>query len=49
MTSDKGRTWLISWLTALVTVCAAMTPFASDAAEGKSLWPVYESALKGAK
>ena len=25
-----------------------MMPFVSDAAEGKSLWPVYEQALKGA-
>ena len=26
-----------------------MMPFNSEAAEGKSLWPVYEQALKGAK
>ncbi|HEX6830288.1 MAG TPA: cyclase family protein [Methyloceanibacter sp.] len=26
-----------------------MLPFVSDAAEGKSLWPVYEQTLKGAK
>ena len=49
MASGKGRTWLIPWLAAFVAVCTVMTPFNSDAAEGKSLWPVYEQALKGAK
>ena len=49
MTSGKARIWLIPRLAALVAACAVMMPFVSDAAEGKSLWPVYEQALKGAK
>ena len=49
MASGKGRIWLISWLAALVAACTVMMPFNSDAAEGKSLWPVYDEALKGAK
>ena len=49
MTSRKGRTRLSASLGALAAVCMATTPFSVDAAEGKSLWPVYESALKGAK
>jgi kynurenine formamidase len=49
MTSSKARTWLMAWLGALAVVCTAATPFSLDAAEGKSLWPVYEQALKGAK
>src|SRR4029077_10959710 len=48
MTSGKARIWLIPRLAALVAACAVMMPFVSDAAEGKSLWPVYEQALKGA-
>ncbi len=49
MASSKARTWLIAWSGALVAVCMAATPFSVDAAEGKSLWPIYEQALKGAK
>jgi hypothetical protein len=49
MTSSKARTWLIAWLGAVVAVCMATAPLSVDAAEGKSLWPVYEQALKGAK
>jgi hypothetical protein len=49
MRSGKGRIWLVPWLAALVAVCTVMMPFNGDAAEGKSLWPVYEQALKGAK
>jgi kynurenine formamidase len=49
MASGKRQGGLISTLAAVVTVCTVMTPFSVDAAEGKSLWPVYESALKGAK
>jgi hypothetical protein len=49
MTSRKGRVWLIPWLAAFVAACAVMMPFNDEAAEGKSLWPVYEQALKGAK
>jgi hypothetical protein len=45
MTSGKGRTWLIPWLTALAAACTVMMPFNSEAAEGKSLWPVYEQSL----
>jgi hypothetical protein len=44
MTSSKAWTWLIPWLTALAAVCMATMPFGVDAAEGKSLWPVYEQA-----
>jgi kynurenine formamidase len=49
MASGERQTGLIAWLAALVAVCTVMTSFASDAAEGKSLWSVYESELKGAK
>jgi len=49
MASGKGQSRLISSLAAFVTVCAVMMPCTSDAAEGKSLWSIYESALKGAK
>jgi hypothetical protein len=49
MASGKRQTGLVASLAALVAVCTGMTSFASDAAEGKSFWPVYESALKGAK
>jgi len=49
MASGKRQTGLVASLAALVAVCTLMTSFASDAAEGKSLWPVYESALKGAR
>jgi hypothetical protein len=49
MTSRKGRTRLSASLGALVAVWMAATPFSVDPAEGKSLWPVYEQALKGAK
>jgi len=49
MTSGKARIWLVPRLAALVAACTVMMPFVSDAAEGKSLWPVYEQALKGAK
>jgi hypothetical protein len=49
MTSGHRQTGLISLLAVLVTVSTVMTPFNSEAAEGKSLWPVYEQALKGAK
>src|SRR5215468_2420757 len=49
MTSRKGRVWLIPWLAAFVAACAVTMPFNGEAAEGKSLWPVYEQALKGAK
>src|SRR5262249_41181534 len=49
MTSRKRQTWLISWLGAFIAVWVATTPFSVDAAEGTSLWPVYEAALKGAK
>jgi kynurenine formamidase len=36
-------------LAALVAMCGAMATFDANAAEGTSLWPVYEQALKGAK
>ena len=49
MVSGKGQSGLISSLAAFVTICTAMMPCTSDAAEGKSVWSVYESALKGAK
>src|SRR6476659_8848000 len=49
MASGKRQTGLVASLASLVAVCTVMTSFASDAAQGKSLWPVYESALKGAK
>ena len=49
MASGKTQTGLVASLTALVAVCMVMTPFNSEAAEGKSLWPVYEQALKRAK
>ena len=49
MASGKRHTGLVASLGALVAVCTVMSSFASDAAEGKSLWPVYKSALKGAK
>ena len=49
MASGKRQPGLVASLAALVAVCTLMTSFASEAAEGKSLWPVYESALKGAK
>ena len=49
MASGKRQTGLVASLAALVAVCTLMTSFASEAAEGKSLWPVYELALKGAK
>jgi len=49
MASGKRQTGLVASLAALVAVCTLMTSFASKAAEGKSLWPVYEQALRGAK
>jgi len=49
MVSGKGQSGLISSLAAFVTICTVMMPCTSDAAEGKSLWSIYESALKGAK
>ena len=49
MASGKARTSLIAWLGVLVAVCMFMAPFTSDAAESKSLWPIYEQALKGAR
>src|SRR5262245_29372088 len=49
MTSRKWRVWLIPWLAAFVAACAVMMPFNGEATEGKSLWPLYEQALKGAK
>jgi hypothetical protein len=49
MTSGNGRTWLIPWLAALVASCTVMIPFNGDAAAGKSLWPLYEQSLTGAK
>jgi kynurenine formamidase len=49
MASSKGRARLIAWSVALVAVCTAATPFSVNAAESKSLWPIYEQALKGAK
>jgi kynurenine formamidase len=36
-------------LAAFVAICTVMMPCNSDAAEGQSLWWVYEQALKGAK
>jgi kynurenine formamidase len=47
MASGKVGTWLIA-LAILVAMCAA-APLGIEAAESKSLWPVYEQALKGAK
>jgi kynurenine formamidase len=49
MASGRARRSVASWLAAFAAVCVAATPFHVSAAEGKSLWPVYESALKGAK
>src|SRR6476659_4296772 len=49
MASGKRQTGLILSLAAFVAVCTLMISFASDAAEGKSLWPIYEQTLKGAK
>ncbi len=49
MTTDKGQTWLALELAAFVTLCAVTMPPSGNAAEGTSLWPVYEQALKGAK
>jgi kynurenine formamidase len=47
MTSNKCR--LIASLAAFATVCIALMPGASLAAEGLGLWPIYESTLKRAK
>jgi kynurenine formamidase len=49
MASGRARRSVASWLAVFASVCVAATPFHAGAAEGKSLWPVYESALKGAK
>jgi kynurenine formamidase len=49
MASGRARRSVASWLAVFASVCVAATPFHVGAAEGKSLWPVYESALKGAK
>lgn len=49
MASGKEQSGLVSSLAAFVTICTVMMPCTSHAAEGKSLWSVYESALKGAK
>jgi kynurenine formamidase len=49
MTSGKWQTGLISSLVVFMTVCTVITSHNSYAAQGKGLWWVYESALKGAK
>ena len=49
MASGKGQSGLISSLAAVVIVCTVIMPCNGYAAEGKGLWWVYESALKGAK
>src|SRR5712691_13201733 len=49
MALGKGQSGLISSLAAFVIICTVMMPCTSDAAEGKGLWSIYESALKGAK
>ena len=49
MTSGKWLSRLIVSSAAFATVCMAIMPCASRAAEGPGLWPIYESALKRAK
>ena len=41
--SGKEQNGLVSSFTAFVAICTAMMPCTSDAAEGKSLWSVYDS------
>ncbi len=49
MALGKGQNGLAASVAAIVVICAVMIPFKSVAAEGDSLWWVYEQALKGAK
>jgi kynurenine formamidase len=49
MALGKVQSGLLLSLAAFVAICTVMMPCNSDAAEGQSLWWVYEQALKGAK
>jgi Putative cyclase len=49
MALGKGQSGLLLSLAASVAICTVMMPCNSDAAEGQSLWWVYEQALNGAK
>ena len=49
MALGKGQRSLVVLLAAIALDCAVMMPCKSDAADDKSLWSVYEQALKGAK
>jgi kynurenine formamidase len=49
MALGKGQSGLLLSLAASVAICTVMMPCNSDAAEGQSLWWVYEQTLKGAK
>jgi kynurenine formamidase len=49
MASGNGQSKLVASFAAVVVTFAVMMPCKSDAADDKSLWSVYEQALKGAK
>jgi len=49
MALGKEQRSLVVLLAAIALGCAVMMPCKSDAADDKSLWSVYEQALKGAK